>query len=274
MRGDVCDLHLCSWKTPPPPPSKEPKKLSRWDILAEDDEPGEKTIQAVVKVCRNVGDADLAKNEVAVLDDLYPPEQTDEKFYRYLVKPLAREPYLVMPYLDEYVTVEEVIKAFPGGLDFRDVTWMFKRLLIGLGFVHNRKVIHGAVVPPHVMIHPTEHGAKLIDWSYAVRRNTTIKAYPAVWRAYYPPEVFDKRFPTAATDIYMAAKIAVALLGGSIETNELPKEVPAEVAGLLRSCLGELPSSRPQDAWELHDEFDGIIQKLVGKPKYRKLKMP
>lgn len=31
---------------------------------------------------------------------------------------------------------------------------------------------------------------------------------------------------------------------------------------------------RPQEAWALHDEFDAILRKLVGRPKYRPLSMP
>ncbi len=270
-KGDLCDLYLCTQETPL---AGDPHKgeLSRWDLLLEDEGGGERKL--VLKVCRSTGDLDLVNNEIQTITKLYPQEQKDEKFFRYLVKPYKATPKgLLMPYLEGFMSLEAVLKAFPDGLDYRDVAWMYKRLLIAIGFTHERGVIHGAVLPPHVMVHPTEHGAKLIDWSYAVGRadKATIKAYSAAWRDYYAPEIFAKRFPETSTDIFMAAKIAIALLGGNVQTNELPEKVPADVADLLRSCVGELPSSRPQDAWDLHDRFDAVLRKLVGKPAYRVL---
>jgi serine/threonine protein kinase len=269
-KGDICDLYLCTQDVPFTVDASKGK--SRWDLLSEDDDDGTGERKWVLKVCRSTGDLDLVTNEVQVITKLYPQEQKDEKFFRYLVKPYKATPKgLLMPYLDGFMSLEAILKAFPDGLDYRDVAWMYKRLLTAIGFVHERGIIHGAVLPPHVMVHPTLHGAKLIDWSYAVGRNTTIRAYSASWKDYYAPEIFAKRFPEPSTDIFMAAKVAIALLGGNVQTNEIPEKVPAEVADLLHSCVGNLPSSRPQNSWDLHDQFEALMAKLVGKPAYRVL---
>ncbi len=272
--GDICTLYLCSW-TEMPEPLKESTRLSRWDIIGDNNRPKNTEKKAVMKVCRNLSDNDLTQNEARIASLLYPLEQKDEGFYRYLCKPLSFEveiaqPLLIFPYLENYISFEDILKTYPQGIDYRDMAWMLRRLLEAIGFVHRRGVVHGAVLPPHFMIHPVKHGGKLIDWSYAVTDHASIKAISARWRDYYPSEVFAKRFPDARTDIYMAAKCAVALLGGNVKTNEMPDRVPKQIQTFLRSCLGEMPSSRPHSAWNLHDEFESVLFKLIGKPKYRK----
>lgn len=273
-QGDLCDLFHCTLSGPPPSKEDHAKGKTYWERLVEDDGPRE--LRGVVKVSRQIGDNDLVENEARILGHLYPESAKEEKFYRYLPKLLGStsegsHQVNVLTAFEGAISFADILKAYPAGIDYQDLAWMLKRLFAGLGFAHTQGVIHGAILPPHVLVHPTGHGAKLIDWSYAVTAEDkcSLKAYPADWRAYYPPEVFLKRLPTTATDIYMAAKCFLALLGGNVETNVLPDAVPAEVKAFLAECLRETPSARPQDAWELHDRFDEILQKLVGKPHYR-----
>jgi hypothetical protein len=44
--------------------------------------------------------------------------------------------------------------GFPDGLDPRDAAWMRRRLLACLGWAHRARLVHGAVFPEHVLIHP------------------------------------------------------------------------------------------------------------------------
>jgi len=46
------------------------------------------------------------------------------------------------------------------------------------------------------------------------------------------------------------------------------------VRNFLRSCLLTSPARRPDDAWDLHDELDEVLRRLVGRPTYRPLAMP
>jgi serine/threonine protein kinase len=176
--------------------------------------------------------------------------------------------------MEGFLTLAEILKAYPSGIDFRDMVWMFKRTLVGIGFAHKNGVVHGAILPTHVLVHPTDHGAKLIDWSFAVEAGDHIHGISGGYRDYYPSEVFDKEKALPATDIYMAAKCCVALLGGNVATNEMPATVPAEVQAFLQRCLVKNASRRPQDAWDLHVEFDTLLKEVVGKPSYRKFEMP
>ncbi len=240
-------------------------------------------LKVAVKVTRDIGDNDLVAHEVAILEKLYPPGTPDEKFFRYLPPVILSTRWEdrqvnVFPWLDGYVSLEAIHQAYPAGIDFRDMVWMFKRLLVGIGFAHLRDFVHGSILPSHVMVHPLAHGAKIIDWSYAIenasRKTDRVRAMSRPFQAFYAPEILDRQAPTPATDIFMAAKCAIWLLGGDVSTNVMPDTVPAGIRSFLENCAQEHASMRPQDAWVLHEEFDQLLQQLVGKPSYRPFMMP
>jgi serine/threonine protein kinase len=270
-RGDFCDLSLITY-------TQEAGKESRptvWDRLLDEGE----EVTAVLKMTRRAVDNDLLDNELRILNHLFPPDAKEEKFLRYLPHLLAAfteggHRVNALTYAEGYVSLEDILKSYPNGIDYRDFAWMFRRLLEGLFYVHRHGVVHGALVPSHVLIHPTEHGAKIIDWSYAVRENEVVKAIVAQYRAYYPMEILTKASPRPCSDLYMAAKCGVALMGGNPKTNEMPDKVPPEIQAFFQGCLQKTPSMRPSDASELYDEYSEVLRKLLGKPKYRPFKMP
>ena len=272
-----------------------------------------KDIPVAFKVAQSFEDNDLVEHEAKILKHLYPDDKADEKFYRYLCRLV--DSFLmrgdskrtrrvnVLHRLDEYHSVEDVHSRYPV-LDFRDAVWIFKRVLVGIGFVHKQRVVHGAVLPPHIMISPLNHGAKLIDWSYAVDLRETdpkatdvvgaadpvnawsrlmhkkpaadgpgpgcVKAISGPWRDFYAPEILEKRPVTPATDIYMAAKCMVYLVGGDPKTNVMPDTVPAPLRSFLASLLVANQARRPDNAWQdVHDELDGLLRRLVGPPSFR-----
>ena len=200
---------------------------------------------------------------------------TLEEIFRYL--PRLRESFVsrgedgverrvnVITGFFEHVAMSEVMATAPHGLDFRDAAWMTKRMLATLGFVHRQGLVHGAVLPPHLLVHPVNHGARLVDWCYAREIGEPLRAVPTAWRSFYPPEVFEKKPATAKTDIFLAAKTALALMG---------EKAPAPIHRFWSTCLAPSPSRRPDDAWALHDELEALLKSLVGKPKYRPLVMP
>lgn len=248
-QGDICDLYACE----------------------HDGQP------MLFKIAQSASDNDLVENESKVLAHLYPAGQKNEGFYRYLPQPIdgfvlkgkSNRRVNVLPWYKEHVSLAELIRLYPGGLDIRDAVWMFKRLLAGLGFVHSLGVVHGAVLPPHVLVHPVDHGAKLVDWCYSVHGAGHVKAISAPYRALYAPEVLAKKQPTAATDIYMAAKCLVALVGG--KGSLMPDAVPTPIRAFVAGCLLEAPSKRPDNAWQLHEEFDELLARVIGKRAYRTL---
>jgi len=237
------------------------------------------------KIAQSAADNDLVENESRVLKKLSPAKQKEEKFYRYLPRCLDTFMFRgagsaetrrvnVLTMLDGYRSLAEVHSVYPNGLDYRDVVWMLKRSLAGLGFIHSQGVVHGAIIPPHVMVHPTDHGAKIIDWSYAVEGDGHVKALSKPYRAFYAPEILKKQKATSATDVYMLFKCVVSLLGGDVETGHMPETVPKPFLNFVSGCLIAAQARRPDDAWKLHEELDELLERLVGKPKYRPLVMP
>ena len=108
------------------------------------------------------------------------PEGKVDKFYRYLPRLIdsfglrgsgGPRRVNVMPYYKGHYSMEEVMRVYPEGVDFRDMVWMFKRTLAAIGFVHRQGIVHGALIPPHILVHPIRHGAKLVDWCYAVEKD-------------------------------------------------------------------------------------------------------
>jgi hypothetical protein len=252
-RGDLCDLYACSY------------------VTRGTQERG------LFKIVSRPGDSDLLENEANVLGRLFPSARAEEKFLRYLPRFVdafvlkdddegTERRVVVLPHFDEHVSLTEVMEAYPDGLDFRDVVWMFKRLLVVLGFVHRRGLVHGAIVPPHLLVHPVDHGARLIDWCYSVPTGERVRALSVAHRDVYAPEITSKQPATAQTDIYMAARCALALMGST--------PVPSALRRFFETCLTTSPARRPDDAWKLHDELEELLRRLVGPPSYRKLAMP
>jgi serine/threonine protein kinase len=353
---------------------------------------------AVLKVAREKRDNDLLENEAVILSHLLPATQPRKGlnigltrlYYSFLIS--GHRANIIERADDKCVSLEAVIAAYPQGLDYRDMIWMYKRLITMLGFAHKRGIVHGAVLPPHFLINTENHGGKIVAWSYAlnfealmqaqaaaaaappdptaapgVDPSTSVDPYPYdprgggypsmmdpyppthlggpvsvpaprrwgaraptpppdppaaqaapkvdVWallkkniyaddpvaadptapaapaapvdpngmyvkaisvayRDYYAPEILRKERPGPWTDLYMAAKCAVALLGGDVKTNQLPGTVPDAIRAFFQVSLLNAPSKRPHDAFQIHDDLESLLQKLVGPPKFREFKMP
>jgi hypothetical protein len=94
--------------------------------------------------------------------------------------------------------------AFPAGIDPRDAAWIWRRLLDAVGAAHRAGVIHGAVLPEHVMIHPAEHpacGDPEQDWPGIFEE---MLGAPFVLRS-YGPTVAGKRTSWPRPPVYQAA---------------------------------------------------------------------
>jgi hypothetical protein len=166
------------------------------------------------------------------------------------------------------ISLSAVLRAHPGGIDPADAAWIFNRILAALAAAHSLGLVHGAVVPEHVLIRPADHNGLLIDWCYSVKIGEPLRAVVPSMAADYPPEVAARRPATPATDLYLAARCLARLLGGA-DTATLPPRVPAPIRALLDACLIQAPHRRPQDAWQLFDDFQGILRERYGPPVFR-----
>jgi serine/threonine protein kinase len=211
--------------------------------------------RALLKVPRIPADNDLMQNEADALRRLwrdgepYAPRLLDSFLHQ---DPAGvRRRVNVLERLNGFVPLSRIKRA----VDARDAAWIWRRLLIGLGWAHRAGVVHGAVVEDHVLIHPGEHGLALVDWCYSGTRPVAV-----VPEAAYPPEVRRDKEASPATDIYMATALMTRLIG-----NGLPKAMKRFADG----CLYDAPRMRPQDAWALLEELDELLHKLFGPRTFR-----
>lgn len=281
FEGDVCDLYTCNYSEPAIKGGTRFERIMGAGAL----------LPGLLKVPRQAFDNDLVENEAAVLKELFPPGAVEEKFMRHLPKLIAsvkvqlaqaggkRAPCTanILALAEGYISVADILKAYPAGIDFRDMVWMFKRLLAALGFAHLNEYMHGAVLPAHVLVHPVQHGAKLIDWGVASKERRTRVLFHEQAAFYAPETLAAGHGASPPSDIYMAARIAFALVVGkdfNLPNAKMPDTVPKEVQTFLNACLDPVPTMRPHNAWDLVEELDHLLERTVGKPRYRPFKMP
>ncbi|MDI2131546.1 molecular chaperone DnaJ [Yinghuangia seranimata] len=242
-------------------------------------------VRALLKMPRSVADNDLMEREATALERI--AREGDRKYASYV--PALVESFRhrdedtgnerranVIERVRGFRSLAEVREAYPDGLDARDVAWMWRRLLVALGYAHRAGVVHGAVVPDHVLIHPQQHGLVLVDWCYSTLLGrgaddayTAATEYvPAMLDRYaelYPPEVPAKQPPDPSTDIYMATKCMTYLLA---------PDAPKPVFRFARGCTLAAPARRPHDAWRLLGELDELLGRLYGPRRFRPFTMP
>lgn len=98
---------------------------------------------------------------------------------------------------------------FPQGIDPRHAVWIWRRMLDVLHFIHAQGWSHGSISPEHALVHPQDHGVRLIGWAEA-RKNATPQA--------------------KAADLMRSARVVQVLLGGA---DTLPAQVPPVLASLI-----------------------------------------
>jgi hypothetical protein len=227
---------------------------------------------ALLKLPRLPADNDLMAAETAALERL--ARHGESKYREYAPRLMesfihqdgqgVRRKANILSRLRGFVSLAGVAAAIPDGLDPRDVAWMWRRLLVALGWAHRAGVVHGAVLPEHVLIHPAEHGLVLVDWCYSVAPGERITALVTKHRDHYPPEVTGRAPATAATDIFMATGIM----------RRLVKDLPKPMRRFADGCMYDAPRMRPQDAWQLLAEFDELLDTLYGPRRFREFALP
>jgi serine/threonine protein kinase len=234
--------------------------------------------QVIIKAPRSPRDNDLMEREARALKRFLGSEEheTFHAFVPWMVETFrlrdsetraVRRVNVMRGRTERLYTLTDVMRAYPDGLDPRDVAWMWRRLLMVLGFAQNAGVIHGAVVPSNVLIQPEKHGLVLVDWCYSVIDGAgTVPAIAGGWINKYAPEVLAKETPGPEADIFMATKTMMGLVA--------PGDCPRALRAYATGCTLQEPKDRPQSAWQAHDEFMDLIKVLWGPRRFRPFAMP
>lgn len=161
-----------------------------------------------------------------------------------------------------FVTLADVRRAHPDGLDPRDWAWVHRRLLRALAAAHQADWVHTAIVEENVLIQPELHGVVLVGWSFATRSGMRPAAKIGSCRSAYPPELGESASP--GWDVYMAHRLMTTMLGGRI---------PSRMRTFALGCMQDNPGLRP-DAVDLLGEFDELLELLYGERTFRAFAVP
>jgi len=234
--------------------------------------------EGLLKITRQPADNDLMAREAEALTRLHFSDL--EKYQAFFPELISagrqRDPATgnirhvnTLRRLEGFFTLEEVQRAYPAGLEPRDIAWIWRRVLTALGAAHSAGIIHGAVLLPHIMIHPADHGLVLVDWCYSSsQKNMRIPAVVRKYKYCYAPEILNKEVPSPAADIYMAAKVMAALLG------DPGKPGYYQLLAFAKGCMHQRPTWRPQQAWRLLKELDELLERIFGPPRFHPFAMP
>lgn len=152
-------------------------------------------------------------------------------------------------------TLEEVIKAYPKGVDLRNAAWMFNRLILALETLHFSDYIHGNLTPSNFIIFPETHYGMLISFTSAGKEGDK-----ASIKSEYSSS--DDILSTSA-DIYSAVKIMRKLLGSTPVTKRME--------GIFKSC--ELAWGN-NSAQAVFDDFKDALFRHFGPPTRAEFTMP
>lgn len=239
------------------------------------------THDVILKMTRTALNNDLVENEARVLKQFADKvDPTGLPFVTQLLDTLrfsdsgsgVQRSVNVLTPLDGFYTLEQVRAAYPDGLDIRDVMWMWKRLLIAIGHAHRAGVVHGAVLPQHVLIHPDEHGLVLVDWCYAAialpikgkrfvpdggwhdiaeEYDTDDVEFPALkalvptHQGFYTPEALARKQVTPQTDVVMATRTIQTLFNDA---------TPLRIKRFAEACV----KAPDDDSWKLMQELTDL----------------
>jgi hypothetical protein len=163
---------------------------------------------------------------------------------------------------------EEVMRAYPQGIPPRASIWIWRRILEMLVFVHANSMAHGAVLPAHLLVQEGEHGVRLIGYGCAGKWKQNLRAVAHGCEAYYPQPLKNGSVLNPQLDLAMSARCIAALLGGDPESAEVPKAVPARLAGVVRRVAFCQPWDSREHAWGLREELGAIAREAFGPSQF------
>ncbi|MFL6237288.1 MAG: hypothetical protein ACJ76N_29450 [Thermoanaerobaculia bacterium] len=242
------------------------------------------TERALLKILRDPRDASAFDHEWEVLVALQRSEAPGaESFAARLPEPVAHgeitagaregDRAMVLRWASGFAhTFEDARRAYPQGIEPRASIWIWRRILEALAFVHASGFVHGAVLPPHLLVEEGEHGVRLVGFRAAGRPGEPLRASPG-FEPFYPQEALAAGRLTPEADLAMAARCVAALLGGDPASGEVPGRVPAPLAREV-AAAGALRPASGGEAWRLHKHLGELAREVFGPPVFCPLRLP
>lgn len=235
--------------------------------------------QMVVKMARHHDDNDLMRAEASALRllkgiQLPVKEGVPVLLDSFQVNGQWKREANVIPSFPGFYTAQEIHGKT--AVDARTAVWMFKRILVLLTWVHHFHLIHGAILPPHVLFYPDndegesrdprKHSVRLIDWCYSVdyTQRTRLSSWVPSWKNHYTPEILSKTRIGPASDIYMAAMLM----------RYLCSDFPGPLDRVLVKCTDVNPEKRFQKAQEALEHWTLAAKAIYGVSHWHDFNLP
>jgi len=243
--------------------------------------------RVLFKVLRGEEDAPLLEQEWRVLSSLQQSSARGAATFTMLVpQPVqhgeiqsgkhAGARALVLRWATGFIhTFEAVRRAYPEGIEPRASIWMWRRILEVLSFLHRSGIVHGAVLPQHLLIQEHEHGIRLVGYSCADSTGKRLQAVNTRLEDFYPAAVLKSQRLSAAMDVRMSARCIAFVLGADPLAEKMPSGVPGPLAALVQSVAADdAGGASVEDAWALRESVGELAQVLYGAPSFIPLQMP
>lgn len=153
-------------------------------------------------------------------------------------------------------SLREVKEDYPEGIDGRDVAWMYRRMLVSVGNMHDYGIGHGAPTLDAFLIKPETHELQLTNWQFSKALDTDINMVTPDIKHHYEAD----KVITRTKDLKILSEAAITLV-----KNDAPRELKAFLKGMSR-----YPTETAQEA--LH-EFDEILRNIYGPRTFHEFKM-
>lgn len=237
----------------------------------------------LLKIARDPAGAAALRHEQAFLRRLWDsPARGADHFVHRLPPPIDLAPIQVAG-VERVVSVmrwrsgfhtplQQAMQAHPDGIDGRVLVWIFKRMLELLAFTHASGVVHGAITPDHILVHPRDHGAILVGWGAATSWTGSGEPLPRRverHRELYPSPVFEGGPASPTADLIMLARSLRAAAGAGTWLDRHGSLHPAVGRVARQASRGEF-----DDAWALREAIDKASHAAYGPPSYNPLRMP
>lgn len=242
--------------------------------------------RVVLKQPRTSDDIDLLEREWWTLNELFSLESPVRDFLQSRL-PMPRRrvvenddgsasrAYAYAYQSGFFQTAEDVMDRYPAGIDATAATWIWRRVLELLMGLHESGYVHGALLPPHLLVHARDHGVLVVGYSMAQKIDTEpLLAIVENYAALYPKTLRDGAVLGVEHDLMILARSIVLLLTGG-KSLTVPSTVPAPLHGLLDVSLGEDAQRLPTThAKHFHALVGQAAEQSFGPPKYHSFAMP
>jgi len=229
--------------------------------------------RAVLKLLRDPGDAPLFAQEWRALEQLAASRAQGADILarrvpqpiRFDPHPAAGPPAMLLGWAPGFRhTFDDVRAALPGGVEPRAAVWMWRRILEILAVVHRSGLVHGAVLPQHLLVERGEHGLRLVGFSCAAAAGEPLLAVCVPRERFYPRDLVDGGRLRPEHDVAMSAR-AIGFALAADDAGRLPGAVPARLAELV----DEVARGRgEQSAWPLRERLGALAGELFGPPAF------